>query len=59
MSALRRFKAYVLGQSDIHVSAEELRNASVPVSEGDCRYCADPCDQGKVYDYGVQLLMVN
>ncbi len=46
MSALRRFKAYVLGQSDVHVSADELRRGSVPVSDGDCRYCADPCDQG-------------
>ncbi|KAJ3488712.1 hypothetical protein NLI96_g2672 [Meripilus lineatus] len=34
------------GQSDIQASAEELRNASVPVSEAGCRNCADPCDQG-------------
>lgn len=46
MSTFRRFIAYALGQSDIQASAEELRNASVPVSEAGCRNCADPCDQG-------------
>ncbi|KAI0081669.1 hypothetical protein K474DRAFT_1656024 [Panus rudis PR-1116 ss-1] len=46
MASLRKLKAYVLGQSDIHASAEELQEAAIPVSTGDCRYCPDPCDEG-------------
>lgn len=46
MASLRKVKAYALGQADIQASPDELIAASVPVSTGDCRYCADPCDQG-------------
>ncbi|KAH8105945.1 Sucrase/ferredoxin-like-domain-containing protein [Cristinia sonorae] len=46
MSNLRKIKAYVLGQTDTHVSVAELEDAHVPVSTEDCRGCANPCDQG-------------
>lgn len=46
MSALRKLKAYVLGQTDIHVSVAELEDAHIPYSTDECRGCPDPCDQG-------------
>ncbi|KAH9951699.1 Sucraseferredoxin-like protein [Amylocystis lapponica] len=45
MSTIRWFKAYMLGEQN-SPAPEGLRAASVPVSEADCRSCANPCDEG-------------
>lgn len=43
----RKLKATVLGMdASDPKAAEELEAAGVPVSEVDCRSCADPCDEG-------------
>lgn len=43
----RKLKATVLGMDASDPKAtEELEAAGVPVSEADCRSCADPCDEG-------------
>lgn len=44
MSSLRKLKAYVVG--GVGDQSSELKAAAVPVSEADCRGCADPCDEG-------------
>ncbi|EPT03691.1 hypothetical protein FOMPIDRAFT_1022273 [Fomitopsis schrenkii] len=44
MSTLRKLKAYIVGGVANH--GAELRAADVPVSDADCRGCADPCDRG-------------
>ncbi|KAJ7204800.1 Sucrase/ferredoxin-like-domain-containing protein [Mycena pura] len=47
MSALRRLKAWVLNHEldPDHIRAQ-LTAAAVPVSEAECRTCADPCEDG-------------
>lgn len=45
MSSLRKLKAYVVG--GVGDQSSELKAAAVPVSEADCRGCADPCDEGE------------
>ena len=48
MSAFRLLKAYALGHNtDTSMTAEQLKAASVPVSDTACRDCADPCDEGE------------
>ena len=44
MSTLRKLKAYIVGGVADH--GAELRAADIPVSEADCRGCANPCDEG-------------
>jgi len=44
MSSLRKIKAYVVGGPTD--SSAELKAAAIPVSEADCRSCANPCDEG-------------
>ncbi|CCL99435.1 uncharacterized protein FIBRA_01453 [Fibroporia radiculosa] len=43
-SSLRKLKAYMTG--GVSDPATGLQAASIPVSEADCRNCANPCDQG-------------
>ncbi|KAI0347182.1 hypothetical protein BDW22DRAFT_1367554 [Trametopsis cervina] len=46
-STLRNLKATVLWHNtDMGSTAALLKEAAIPVSEDDCRACADPCDQG-------------
>lgn len=48
MSSLRKIKATILGHnSNMDETAASLRAASIPVSEADCRACANPCEEGK------------
>lgn len=48
MYSLRKLQAIVLGNQlepgQVH---EQLQASYVPVTEADCRNCADPCDEGK------------
>ncbi|KAI0952178.1 hypothetical protein AcV7_008063 [Taiwanofungus camphoratus] len=44
MSSLRRLKAYMMGGNND--PTDDLKTASIPVSERDCRSCANPCDEG-------------
>ncbi|KAF9221906.1 hypothetical protein BS17DRAFT_841748 [Gyrodon lividus] len=47
MSVLGKFKAFIAGYlpGDIQKVYDDLNAADVPVTEADCRSCADPCDQ--------------
>ncbi|KAH7930291.1 hypothetical protein BV22DRAFT_1116279 [Leucogyrophana mollusca] len=45
MSAFGRLKALIRGTHPAQQVADSLKSASVPVSEADCRSCANPCDQ--------------
>ncbi|OBZ70092.1 Altered inheritance of mitochondria protein 32 [Grifola frondosa] len=45
MSAFSRLKAYITGE-DANKTAADLQAASIPVSEAECRGCANPCDEG-------------
>ncbi|KAH9844197.1 Sucrase/ferredoxin-like-domain-containing protein [Rhodofomes roseus] len=45
MSTLRKLKAYIVGGVGVDHGAE-LKAADIPVSEVDCRGCANPCDEG-------------
>lgn len=43
----RKLAATVLGQDPSDPSAlKELEDLGVPVSDADCRSCADPCNEG-------------
>ncbi|KIL00394.1 hypothetical protein PAXRUDRAFT_821765 [Paxillus rubicundulus Ve08.2h10] len=47
MAALRKIKAFITGPlpGDSKKVYDDLKAADVPVTEADCRSCADPCDQ--------------
>ncbi|KAL6309611.1 Sucrase/ferredoxin-like-domain-containing protein [Sparassis latifolia] len=45
MSSLRKLKALMLGQTP-EPASDDLRAAAIPVSQAECRGCADPCDEG-------------
>ncbi|KAL0580774.1 hypothetical protein V5O48_001239 [Marasmius crinis-equi] len=47
MQTLRRFKAAVLGDDlDPESIADQLELGGIPITDADCRNCADPCDEG-------------
>jgi hypothetical protein len=48
MSAFRKLKAAVLRQhTNMDKTRAELAAAGVPISDAECRGCADPCEEGK------------
>lgn len=47
MGLLGRLGSLIIGGGeDMVQTTQELKDADVPVSEADCRNCADPCDEG-------------
>jgi len=50
MSTLRKLKAYIVGGVGAD-HGSELKAADIPVSDADCRGCANPCDEGSMWTW--------